>query len=218
MANEVAGQDTTRAFWKSLIAKNGQPGTWLGRCVVALADMLGRETNPTMLQGYVAYLSRLTPQECVEAFTRAGEELRYFPPPAVLLDLAGRAPARYARPGMVELAAIIAHMRVNGAELRDKLGAVTATRGPEGQYIAPSDYPREPMTPAPAFDEVTEAAIRILGFGDRMAGLAVVADHPALPWNAVEAEGKDASFRRRDAERLEERWCDAWAQAKGGAR
>lgn len=107
---------------------------------------------------------------------------------------------------MREFGAIIQAMRKHGAKLNPLSGAVMLDAGGAPIWDGQKQR-REPGTPAPAFTDAAERAITLLGYGERAAGLVVLAEHPAISGEA----GPFAVKLRTDIER---RWADAYAQAR----
>jgi hypothetical protein len=101
------------------------------------------------------------------------------------------------REAMDGFTAVIKAMRIHGPQLR---GMVS-----EHGEIA-----------APVFWAVAEAAIAELGFGDRAAGLELIARHPALnlPSGDVEYTPEQHHFRHRLGQDLERHWVQAYSQCK----
>jgi len=62
---------------------------WLAEQVTVLAEIFGESMTPARLKGYVASLSDLDTPRLRDAFVRAPHELKFFPKPAELRELAG---------------------------------------------------------------------------------------------------------------------------------
>lgn len=212
---EAVGQQETRKLYAEHLAdSNLSKPRAIGNCLLDLAEVFDRTLTAPMVKVYISALNHLTPYELIQAFTRATLELRFFPVPAVLLDLSGRPKPGGARRGLRELTIIFSYMRNgHGPTLAPILGPVLSTRGPNGEYLKPSEYPRGATIESPKFAPAIEDAIEDCGLGNRQAGLSFLASHPSLPWNL----SGESDWKRRDAEKIEERWCDAFEQSLGPA-
>jgi hypothetical protein len=174
-------------------------------------------SKPGVIPLYIATLSDLTGEECVRAFSRAATECRYFPSPAVLLELSGR-PKAMPEPteAMRKLMLIFTQMREYGPKLEPPQRKPIKQNDEHGIRLDRKDWVWSPEVLAPAFDDATEAAIRLVGFGERAAGLDALAGHPSLPWNRVSEalDASGASFRLRDAAKVEDRWAEAYSASR----
>jgi len=161
----------------------------------------------------------MTGEECVKAFSRAAGECRYFPSPAELVALSGR-PRSVPEPSeaMRKLMMIFALMREYGPKLEAPPQKILRQVDDKGIRLDRKDWVWSEPAAVPVMDPVTEAAIRFVGFGERAAGLDTLSGHPSLPWNRAEPQdASSASFRLRDAAKIEERWESVYTAAKRAA-
>jgi hypothetical protein len=223
MANAAAAarerKGTTRLFadlWKS------QPTRALAipRSIQLLAEQFDRKLTDSLAIGIAASLEDLTQEEIIQAFSRAQDELRYFPVPAILREYSGRPVTGdpIAAEAREEFQRILVAMRgKHGPKLRPILGRVlygTADepRDAEGERII---HPiREPETPFP-FSRRLEAALVRLGWGDRSAGIAVIADHPSLHRQGGNEDDIDDQYKKnqlRAGDEILKRFTDAYRE------
>lgn len=160
---------------------------------------MGKELTPEALRVYLAALMPYPPAKLVPAFVRAVQECKYFPSPAELLDFAGRVrndstPETEARGALLSL---VGHMREFGWKLQDKLGAIK-NDGMDAQCRVMQVPEREPSTPAPVLPEATEAALYVMGNGNRMLGLEMLRPylHP---------------IGEQEARLIDRRWVESYA-------
>lgn len=138
-----------------------------------------------LLTLYSSTLEEVGPERFEDAFVRVLETSPFRPDISEIRKAAGVGPDDEA---MRQLGAIFAKMRdYDDWRLLEK----------------PRSRPGEP---APTFDARTEAAIALCGLGERRAGLAMLAEHPALATEPDPYAGKV----RNDVER---RWCECYAKA-----
>jgi hypothetical protein len=187
-----------------------------------LAEVYDRKLTPTMCQLYEAVMTDWSMEETVLAFARATEECKYFPSPALLREFSGRAVtgdpiANEAREG---LQAILTAMRgpwgpqllpvpgkvLYGSELdpRDKEGRCT------------NEPIREKSTPF-LLSRRLEATLLRLGWGSRPAGIALIAEHPALKRKASNIEQDDTQYRTnqlRAADDIQNRFIAAYKEVQ----
>lgn len=190
----------------------------IGLAVVNLADTLERDlSKPGVLESYIAAMADFTPEQCIQAFSRALDECRFFPRPSELRALASPGSvlgigAQLDREAAEALSAVVQAMRKHGPKLKAIPGRVVRERDGDGCVLLNPE--REAETPAPVFDSVTEGAIRVLGMGEREAGLAIVAEHPArMGYGTNDPErGQWVAKNTRD---LEQRWNAAWRGVYG---
>ncbi len=109
---------------------------------------------------------------------------------------------------------VIEALRLHGFWLKPIHGKVLSDRDSDGRALPRSDWTWEPDTPSPTFDEVTEAALRGLGYGSRQPGLEVVNRHPAV---SAPAESDTGSFRQRLAKDVESAWLAAYREARASS-
>ena len=135
MANAAAAgelkatQKLYGSFWKvsttATAAKNGKEAIALS--LTNLAEALDRNMTPTLLTSYAASLEDLTQEEIIQAFSRAHDELRFFPAPAILREFSGRPVTGdpIAAEAREEFQRILVAMRgKHGPKLRPILGRV----------------------------------------------------------------------------------------------
>ena len=184
-----------------------------------LAKLLDRKTTSTIAIGYDATLEDLTQEEIVLAFSRAHDECKFFPSPATLREFSGRPVtgdpiANEAKEGLLS---IIAAMRgPHGPMLRDIPGRILygtedCPRDAEGKL---AHLPiREPGTPFLLSRRLSDALVR-LGWGDRSAGIAVIADHPAVSKRRQDPDDDDQYKRNqlRAADEILKRFTDAYRE------
>jgi hypothetical protein len=228
MANEAANQghdrQATRQFFSGFWPTGGLTsssnvqrlqGQALANSLIALSESLDRTLTERAMQAYVAVLSQLSREEAIKAFSRALEECRYFPTPSQLLEFAGRTSANLTPMWAAAFGTILKAMRTpHGLELRAVPGKIIREKDDEGLVLVKPE--REPETPAPTFDAVTEAAICIMGHGSREAGLEAISRHPAVHprFQQGRVEAPTDAFAAKTAADLEKRWAQAYAEAE----
>lgn len=167
-------------------------------------------TVPGRLEVWEAVLESLTSEQIAAGFALSVEECEFFPTPAKLRALA--------------------HIPTSGQLAREEalaaLGQVlTAMRGRHGWTLKVLNGKlidkdelgnnldrayREPPIPAPAFCAEIEAAIVDVGLGERADGLRAL---------SLILSGPDtseiATWHAGEVRRLEQRWMEAYARAKG---
>lgn len=138
----------------------------------------------------------------------------------MLLELSGRlTEAAIGSPGELEaragLTQIFLSMRKYGPELKAIQGEPD-DRADDGRILPRSEWKWPPRDVCAPFSDVVEAAILDMGFGSRSGGLDAISCHPTLPWNSPRShdEAPSASFRARDAEKIEKRWLQCYGMAK----
>jgi hypothetical protein len=195
----IQGQDeqreTRRLFenlWRKEAGKMSSPPTdamraaAIGSMVLELAK--GQERDMTKaLRLYVAVLWDLNPAELIQAFSRAAMECKFFPNPATLREFSSRPVsgdpiAAEARAGLQH---ILCGMRgPHGLKLADIPGKVlygteVDPKDANGDRVVPCDALRAPSTVFPLSRRLEATLVR-LGWGDRSAGIAMIAEHPAV--------------------------------------
>lgn len=105
---------------------------------------------------------------------------------------------------MSELRLILAIMRVHGVQMKPLVGRIL-NDGKDEQGRVLQVPLRTPETRPPTLEPRTEAAIVELGFGSRVAGLEMIAGHPAINKEC------DPQFRLKNAAEIEKRWIQAYA-------
>jgi len=201
-------------FWET----NQTPKRAVGASLLHLADTLGRELSKPAIQSYLAALAEFNREEIILAFSRATEECRFFPPPAILREYSGRAADGdpIAREAKCELLAILTAMRgPYGPELRDIPGKVIygTEQDPRGADGRCTEAPiREPSTPFACSHRTNGALVR-LGWGSKAAGIALLADHPSLKRHSP--QDADPQYRQnqiRAADEILKRWVEAYRE------
>lgn len=144
--------------------------------------------------------------------------VRFFPNPATLREFSGRAVTGdpLAAEAKAELLKLIAGMRgPHGPALKPILGPIlygtdADPKDAEGNRL--SAPIRGESTPFPIARR-TEAALVRLGWGDRQAGIAVVADHPAV--KRKQPDPSDEQYKTnqlRASDELLKRFTDAYRE------
>ena len=145
-------------------------------------------------------------------------ECRFFPPPAILRELSGRAVtgdpiAAEAKEGLL---GILTAMRgAHGPKLYPILGRVLYgteddPKGPDGTRVT---YPiREESTPFPLSRRLEATLVR-LGWGDRVAGIAVIADHPSLRRKRPDDDERFQQNQLRASDEILKRFTDCYREA-----
>jgi hypothetical protein len=96
MAQLDAQQDSRQLFSRCFNPKNNhQPNHQQSilLCLSLLAETMKHEITDKAGMGYIASLSPLTKEQIVQAFSRALDESKFFPVPALLRDFASVAPS-----------------------------------------------------------------------------------------------------------------------------
>lgn len=226
MAHEaVAGVQTgtTRlyaSFWRSPASKAGA----ILNSIRQLAATFDKGVSEAQAKGIAASLEEMTREEIVLAFSRAQDECRFFPVPAILREFSGRAVtgdpiANEAKEGLLTI--INAMRGKHGPKLRDilgklKYGTEEAPRNAEGGMVPYCDAPREPATPFVMPGRVENALVR-LGWGSREAGIAIIADHPAVSRRDVDPDADD-KYRQnqlRTGDEITNRFVAAYREVQG---
>ena len=89
MANDKAlnaTQTLYESFWR-----NTSPAQAISQSLDQLAEGFEKRLTAATYRLYAATLADLTQADCVQAFSRAALNLRFFPPPATLREFSGRA-------------------------------------------------------------------------------------------------------------------------------
>lgn len=222
MANHTPEASTTRTLYAELW---GHPPynaitlqvhrEALGGALLYLAAAFDRSLTETSARAYLASLSQLTPEQAITAFSRAQDELRFFPVPSVLLEL-GSLAKKAKRNGIALLAFIFEAFRLHGCELKAIGAKVLKSTNDDGSFLPREKWEWNEVIPAPTFTPVVERALLTVGRGDRDAGIAMLSCHPGLPWNRQrgQEEAPSASFQQRDRAQIENEWCDAIDEAQ----
>jgi hypothetical protein len=223
---QTATQKLYEDLWRQHVGRTTSPTEAQKTAAICamlteLAEGQGRDVSKA-LRGYVAALWELTPEELVLAFFRATKECRFFPPPATLLEFSGRAATGdpIANEAKGELLKILEAMRgPHGPKLKPILGRV---------LYGTEDSPRDEdgrMTHAPIRSESTpfpiarrtEAALVRLGWGDRVAGIALIAEHPSL--KRIDTTDTPDQYRQnqlRASDEILKRFTDAYREVSDG--
>jgi hypothetical protein len=185
--------------------------------LMQLAEGMPRVLTEATYKLYTAALSPLTPSEIIRAFSRATDELRFFPAPSILREFGGLAADGdpIAREAKTELLHLLTGMRgAHGATLAPIPGKVLYgteddPKDEEGNRVV--DAIRGKSTEFPIARRTQEALVR-LGWGDSTRGLAVIADHPAL---GRRVESDDPQYRTnqlRTADEILKRFVEAYRE------
>jgi hypothetical protein len=134
--------------------------------------MLDRKLTDNAPRGYIAALLDLKPSQVIQAFSRALDDSKFFPPPATLRELSGQTMTGdgVASEAREELFRIVGAMRgAHGPKLQPILGKVkygteVEPRKADGNWTTAYEAERHPATPFP-LSRRTEAALVRLGWG-----------------------------------------------------
>ena len=182
----------------------------------AITLLAGCYERPVAAEAYVLYLEALadiSEASIAEAFERAGrEESRFFPPPARLRELAGAVTADQAeeQAARAALEEVVHKIRLHGSGEAMRPYVRRKPEAPkEGTWTSHPQYFTiiEPTLPP----ERSRRALELLGYGDRYAGLRLVAEHPTLRSDSADVEPLGLDLNA--IERLEKRWIEAWQRA-----
>lgn len=228
MAHELAAAGEpkgTRKLYAALWTVSGQPaGSPRARmsAIASSMDMLAqihdRRITPDTAKGYAASLEEFTQEEIILAFSRAHDELRFFPVPAILREFSGRPVTGdpIAAEAKEALTGILGAMRgPHGPKLKDIPGPVLygTEDDPKDSSGERTHAPiRGKGTPFP-LSRRTEATLVRLGWGDRTAGIALLADHPSLQRQS--SSDDDSRFKTnavRAADEILKRFTDAYRE------
>lgn len=217
MANAEAQTEMMKLYASFWQGKRGEI-TGIADSLNLLAEGYEKTLNPMTYRLYTAALADLTQAEIVLAFARASEECKaYFPSPATLREFSGRAVTGdpLAAEAKAELLKLIAGMRgPHGPMLKPILGPILygTEDDPKDKDGNRTHAPiRGESTPFPIARR-TEAALVRLGWGDRSAGIALLADHPAV---RRKVESGDEQYRQnqlRAGDEILKRWTDAYRE------
>jgi hypothetical protein len=218
MANEQTSkwQTPTQRRFESFYLANSKTG--LSVSIQFLAEVMGKVMTKNLALGYLDTLGTLTQDEAILAFSRVQDEYRVFPAPATLRELSGRAVTGdpIAAEAKDELLQILAAMRgPHGPKLKPILGKILygtedCPRDEHGRvHHAPI---RAESTPFP-LSRRTEAALVRLGWGDRVAGIAVIADHPSLRRKQDSDDERYQQNQLRASDEILKRFVDAYRES-----
>jgi len=210
------------ALWTKQSSGSAQRAMAIAASLDALAQIHDRKITPTMAEGYHASLADLTREELVLAFSRAQNELKFFPLPATLREYSGR-PATgdpVAAEAKQELFRIVTAMRVpqpqgHGPKLRDILGRVLygTEEKPLDEHGKPCGIPRRAPGPPFPLSRRTEAALVRLGWGCRETGIALIAEHPIVSGGTAE-DGEFQINRLRASDELLAKWTAVYREVR----
>jgi hypothetical protein len=203
---------------------NSQPAQAIMLSLELLSEGYEKSMKASTYKLYTAVLSGLTKEEIVLAFCRASEECKsFFPSPATLREFSGRVVDGdpIAREAKAELLKLIEGMRgPHGPMLRPLLGPVLygTEDDPKDETGSRTHAPiRGKSTPFPIARR-TQAALVRLGWGDIKAGIALVADHPAVRERPnYKTEPDDDQFRKnqlRASDEILKRFTDAYREIR----
>jgi hypothetical protein len=219
MENDEARKATTKlygSFWLGSVTATDA----IANSLRMLSEGYEKAVIPATYRLYTAVLSGLDQVEIIRAFTRASEECRFWPSPATLREFSGRPVSGdpIAAEAKAELLKLLEGMRgKHGPALKPILGKVLYGREDDpkdanGDRVAECDAPRAESTHFPIARR-TEAALVRLGWGDRQAGIAVVADHPAV--KRKQPDPSDEQYKTnqlRASDELLKRFTDAYRE------
>lgn len=188
---------------------NGRPQSLaIPAAVVWLSAFFERPTPEAVQLAYLDRLQHLSSEQLQVAFSRAGTECKFWPSPAVLLDLAGvETPDQCSeREAREALEWVIWRIRRHGVESRCRQGALIREQGRDasGEWHA-AEYEQ---IPPPATPEPIRNALELLGAGDVQTGVRLIAQHPLLVDSLDEYP--TLGLRLVAIEKLEARWIEAW--------
>jgi len=220
---QTATQRLFAAYWTNS-QRNGvisiPPEVAISASLLHLAETLDRKLTDNALKSYIAVLSELRQEEVILAFSRAVRECKgFFPSPATLLDFSGRVVTGdpIAAEAKEQLQYLLNGMRTrHGLRLQDIPGKVTRLDDPEPVYDKNGDrIIREISEPATVFpiSRRTEATLVRLGWGSRNAGIALIAEHPALHRPHYDDDEQYQKSRLRASDEIVERFTAAYREA-----
>jgi hypothetical protein len=195
------------------------PRTATTESIRYLEEMFKNELTESVRFGYMAALAPLDDWQQITAFSRALEECRYFPSPSILREFSGRAVTGdpLAAEAKAELLKLIQGMRgPHGPMLKPIWGAVLYgseddPKDANGQRVPYCDAPRAESTVFPIARR-TEAALVRLGWGDRSAGIALIADHPAVKRKQQDGDDQYRQNQLRAGDEILNRFVDAYRE------
>lgn len=193
------------AWWRE-----GEPNqTPVAAVLTGLAQMMGKDLSGG-LEGYEAVLAGMTKEQVIQACSLAAEECEFFPTPAVLRRLAHiPTSAQLERDeAIAALVQVLTLMRGPHGWTLKEIGGRFVDRDDGGNLLETAH--RTASTPAPKFSAATEAALVDVGLGDRAEGLRALSLILSGPDSA---EG--GTWHAGEVRRLEQRWLDGYARAKG---
>lgn len=200
------------------------PRTATSQSIRYLEDLFKNELTDSVRFGYMAALDPLSDWERIVAFSRALEECKaFFPSPATLRDFSGRAATGdpIAAEAKEELLKLIAGMRgPHGPMLKPIPGPILYgtdddPKDAEGNRICAPIFGES--TPFPIARR-TQAALERIGWGDSTAGIALIADHPAVRRSSVVGYADpqvDSQFKQnqlRAGDEILKRFTDAYRE------
>jgi hypothetical protein len=217
MANDEAlkaMQTLYGSFWL-----NTKPAQAISQSLDQLAAEFEKTLTAATYRLYPAATADLTQAECVLAFSLAALNLRFFPTPSILREYASRVPVvdPTAVEAKEELLKLIEGMRgPHGPMLKPLPGRVLygTEDDPKDEHGDRTHTPiRAESNPFPIARRAQAALVR-LGWGDRSAGIALTADHPAV--RRRQPESGDEQYKTnqlRVADEILKRFTDAYREA-----
>jgi hypothetical protein len=210
-------QTPTQKRFESFYLAN--PKTGLVESIQHLAEVLGKEITKNIVMGYHDTLLPLTQDEAILAFSRAQEECNFFPSPSTLRALSGRAVtgdpiAAEAKEGLLDI--LDAMRGKHGPKLQPILGRFLFgtednPKDANGDRVPYCDAPRAESTPFPLSRRLEATLVRLC-WGDRVAGIAVIADHPSLRRKRQDDDEKYQQNQLRAADEILKRFTDAYRE------
>jgi hypothetical protein len=205
---EQTSQQTTRLFYEQF---------WRGDREAAIVNSLTRlaaifERNLTVSMGelYIAALADLSPTEIIQAFTRATEQAKFFPVPAILREYAGHGDDAIDLEAKNALVYMLKGMRTeHGTRLQALQGPVLRVIDEIRDGERYKEEIRGEKVPF-VLSQRVEDALRVLGWGSGTKGIALIATHPAVSegWNFDDDQYRNQPFRAADD--ILRRWTEAY--------
>ena len=184
-----------------------------------LALGFDKPMTPGVYRLYTAVMAELTQEQIVLAFSRASDECKFFPAPALLRDFSGLAASGdpIAAEAKEKLLYLIAGMRgPHGPTLAPILGKVLYgteddPKDENGERTVLYLAPRAESKVFP-FDRRLKAALVRLGWGNGAKGIAVIADHPALQRKQDQEDGQYRQNQLRAADEILKSFTDCYRE------
>jgi hypothetical protein len=87
----ASAQKATMKLYERLWPQGMKPAQAIGAYLIHLAETLDRQLSTKAIESYLAVLTELTREQNILAFSRATEECKFFPAPALLREFSGLA-------------------------------------------------------------------------------------------------------------------------------
>lgn len=212
LAKQTKESNVTRQLFEQPWNQNSTPAEAHKASLLLLASLLGRDLTGMATTAYLAILADFSKDQSIEAFSLALEECEFFPPPAKL-----RALANIPTSGQLAREEALAALGQVLTAMRGRHG--WTLKGLNGKLIDKDEHGnnldrayREPPIPAPTFSSEIESAIVYVGLGERSDGLRALSMILSGPDTS-----ESATWHAGEVRRLEQRWMEAYARAKGKA-